>query len=81
MTLRRSPWKAQAKRINQLNFADKALIGLARVPITKELNPIPREFGLMNSSFSFLFSLSTIGCAGTDSVRRRKCIAGRKRAE
>jgi len=42
------------------NFADKAVIGLAGVPIMKELNLTPKEFGLVNSSFFFLFSLSAI---------------------
>ena len=43
-----------------INFADKAIIGLAGVPIMKELNLTPKEFGLVNSSFFFLFSLSAI---------------------
>ena len=43
-----------------INFADKAIIGLAGVPIMKELGLTPKEFGLVNSSFFFLFSLSAI---------------------
>ena len=43
-----------------INFADKAIIGLAGVPIMKELNLTPKEFGLVNSSFFFLFSVSAI---------------------
>ena len=43
-----------------INFADKVIIGLAGVPIMKELNLTPQEFGLVNSSFFFLFSLSAI---------------------
>ena len=43
-----------------INFIDKAVIGLAGVPIMKELQLTPKEFGLVNSSFFFLFSLSAI---------------------
>ena len=43
-----------------INFADKAVIGIAAVPIIKELNLSPREFGLIGSSFFLLFSLSAI---------------------
>jgi ACS family D-galactonate transporter-like MFS transporter len=43
-----------------INFADKVIIGLAGVPIMKDLALTPREFGLVNSSFFFLFSLSAI---------------------
>jgi hypothetical protein len=43
-----------------INFADKVIIGLAGVPIMKDLALTPQEFGLVNSSFFFLFSLSAI---------------------
>ena len=43
-----------------INFADKAVLGLAAVPIMRELALTPKEFGLVGSSFSFLFSLSAI---------------------
>lgn len=43
-----------------INFADKAIIGLAGVPIMKELNLTPKDFGLVNSSFFFLFSVSAV---------------------
>jgi len=43
-----------------INFADKAVIGIAAVPIMKELNLSPRQFGLIGSSFFLLFSLSAI---------------------
>src|SRR5436305_8313584 len=39
-----------------VNFADKAVVGLAAVPIMTELDLTPREFGLLGSSFFFLFS-------------------------
>lgn len=43
-----------------INFVDKAVIGLAGVPIMKELALTPKEFGLVNSSFFFLFSASAV---------------------
>lgn len=43
-----------------INFADKAVLGLAAVPIMRELALTPKQFGLVGSSFAFLFSLSAI---------------------
>ena len=43
-----------------INFADKAVIGIAAVPIMKELKLSPRQFGLIGSSFFLLFSVSAI---------------------
>ena len=43
-----------------INFADKAVIGLAAVPIMQELRLTPKQFGLIGSSFFLLFSLSAI---------------------
>lgn len=43
-----------------INFVDKVVIGLAGVPIMKELGLTPKEFGLVNSSFFFLFSISAV---------------------
>lgn len=43
-----------------VNFADKAIIGLAGVPIMKELGLTPKEFGLVGSSFFLLFSVSAV---------------------
>ncbi len=43
-----------------INFIDKAIIGLAGVPIMKELQLTPKQFGVVNASFFFLFSLSAI---------------------
>jgi MFS family permease len=43
-----------------VNFADKIVVGLAAVPIMTELKLEPREFGLLGSSFFFLFSISAI---------------------
>ncbi len=43
-----------------VNFADKIVVGLAAVPITKELKLEPAEFGLLGSSFFFLYSIAAI---------------------
>jgi MFS transporter, ACS family, D-galactonate transporter len=43
-----------------VNFADKAVIGIAAVPIMQELQLSPRQFGLIGSSFFLLFSVSAI---------------------
>jgi MFS transporter, ACS family, D-galactonate transporter len=43
-----------------INFADKAIIGLAGVPIMTELNLTPRQFGIVGSSFFLLFSISAV---------------------
>lgn len=42
------------------NFADKAVIGVAGVPIMQELDLSPRQFGMVGSSFFLLFSLSAV---------------------
>ena len=38
-----------------INFADKAVIGIAAVPIMQGLQLSPRQFGLIGSSFYLLF--------------------------
>ena len=43
-----------------INFADKVVVGLAAQPIMKELNLDPKQFGLIGSSFFFLFAISAI---------------------
>src|SRR5580700_6801101 len=43
-----------------INFADKAVIGIAAVPIMQELQLTPSQFGLIGSSFFLLFALSAI---------------------
>lgn len=43
-----------------VNFADKIIVGLAGVPIMKELQLSPEQFGLLGSSFFFLFSISAV---------------------
>ena len=43
-----------------VNFADKAVVGIAAVPMMQELRLSPSEFGLIGSSFFLLFSVSAI---------------------
>jgi MFS family permease len=43
-----------------VNFADKIVVGLAGVPIMTELKLEPEEFGLLGSSFFFLYSIAAI---------------------
>ena len=43
-----------------VNFADKIVVGLAGVPIMADLNLEPEKFGLLGSSFFFLYSISAV---------------------
>jgi MFS family permease len=43
-----------------INFADKAVIGIAAVPIMQELELGPCQFGLVGSSFFLLFAVSSV---------------------
>src|ERR1700740_2954408 len=43
-----------------VNFADKIVVGLAGVPIMTDLKLEPEQFGLLGSSFFFLFSISAV---------------------
>ena len=43
-----------------INFADKAVIGIAAVPMMQDLRLTPSQFGLIGSSFFLLFSVSAI---------------------
>ena len=43
-----------------VNFADKIVVGLAGVPIMTEMKLQPEQFGLLGSSFFFLFSIAAI---------------------
>jgi ACS family D-galactonate transporter-like MFS transporter len=43
-----------------INFADKAVLGIAAVPIMEELKLSPSEFGLVGSSFFLLFAVSAV---------------------
>jgi MFS family permease len=43
-----------------VNFADKIVVGLAGVPIMTEMKLEPEQFGLLGSSFFFLFSIAAV---------------------
>jgi MFS family permease len=43
-----------------INFADKAVIGIAAVPMMHDLRLTPRQFGLIGSNFYLLFAVSAI---------------------
>jgi MFS family permease len=43
-----------------VNFADKAVVGLAAVPIMQEMELTPKEYGALGSSFFLLYSVSAI---------------------
>jgi ACS family D-galactonate transporter-like MFS transporter len=43
-----------------VNFADKVVVGLAAQPIMAELKLSPEQFGLLGSSFFFLFAISGV---------------------
>ena len=43
-----------------INFADKAVVGLASVPIIDELHLSHAQFGLLGSAFFLLFSVSGV---------------------
>ena len=43
-----------------INFADKAVVGLASVPIMQELNLSHARFGMLGSAFFLLFSVSGV---------------------
>jgi MFS transporter, ACS family, D-galactonate transporter len=43
-----------------VNFADKIVVGLAGVPIMTDLKLEPEQFGLLGSSFFFLFSIAAV---------------------
>lgn len=58
----RSAW-AMASMLTWLsliNFLDKIVLGMVAVPLMADLKLAPAEFGLIASSFFWLFSLSTV---------------------
>src|SRR6266702_4889481 len=46
--------------LGAINFADKAVLGLAAVPIIKELHLSPAQYGLVSGSLFWLFLLSSV---------------------
>ncbi len=60
-----SHWRPSAVLIllflfQTLNFFDKLVFGLSAVPMMKELQITPQQFGLIGSSFFLLFSISGV---------------------
>jgi MFS family permease len=43
-----------------VNFADKIVVGLAGVPIMKDMGLTPEQFGLLGSAFFLLYAISAI---------------------
>ncbi len=62
--------------LGAINFADKAVLGLAAVPIIKELHLSPAQYGLVSGSLFWLFSLSSVlVTARADVVGTKKILA------
>lgn len=60
-----------------INFADKAVTGLAGVEIKRDLGLGAQEFGLVQSSFFWLFAVGAIVVGGlSDRVPARLLVAG-----
>ncbi len=63
--------------LGAINFADRAVIGLAGPTIIAEMHLSAAEWGLVGSSFFLLFSLSSlVMTAWSDWVGTRKVLAG-----
>jgi MFS family permease len=62
-----------------INFADKAVVGLASVPIMQELHLSRTRFGLLGSAFFLLFSASGVAVgflANRFSTKTIMCVMG-----
>ena len=62
-----------------INFADKAVVGLASVPIMQELKLSHTQFGMLGSAFFLLFSASGVAVgflANRFSTKAIMCIMG-----
>jgi len=46
--------------LGAINYADKAVLGLAAVPIIKELHLSPTQYGLVSGSLFWLYALSSL---------------------
>ncbi|MGX1429329.1 MFS transporter, ACS family, aldohexuronate transporter [Cytobacillus horneckiae] len=59
-----------------INFADKSIIGFAAEPIMKEFNLSYSQWGIVGSSFFWLFSIaSVIGGAWSDRIGTKKALS------
>ena len=62
--------------LGAINFADKAVLGLAAIPIIKEFHLSPAQYGLVSGSLFWLYSLSSVlVTAGADVVGTKKILA------
>jgi ACS family hexuronate transporter-like MFS transporter len=62
--------------LGAINFADKAVLGLAAVPIIKELHLSPVQYGLVSGSLFWLFSLSSVlVTTWSDRIGTKKVLA------
>jgi MFS family permease len=62
--------------LGAINFADKAVLGLAAVPIIKELHLSPAQYGLVSGSLFWLFAISSVlVTAWADVVGTKKILA------
>ncbi|RSN59835.1 MFS transporter [Actinomadura sp. WAC 06369] len=60
-----------------INFADKAVTGLAGVEIKRDLGLSAEQFGLVQSSFFWLFAVGAVVVGGLcDRIRARWLVAG-----
>lgn len=60
-----------------LNFADKSIIGLAATPIMDELDLSYEEWGLVGSSYYWLYPVTGIfGAAWADKIGAKKVLVG-----
>ncbi|OCA87169.1 MFS transporter [Pseudobacillus wudalianchiensis] len=58
-----------------INYADKAIVGYAAVPIMEDLNLTYAQWGMVGSSFYWLFSIAgIIGAALSDKVGTKKML-------
>ncbi|SIS01551.1 Sugar phosphate permease [Peribacillus simplex] len=59
-----------------INFADKSVVGFASVPIMKEFNLSYTQWGLVGSSFFWLFSIAgVLGAAWSDKIGTKKMLS------
>ena len=62
--------------LGAINFADKAVLGLAAVPIITELHLSPAQYGLVSGSLFWLFALSSVLVTGwSDRIGTKKVLA------
>ncbi|MGG0175932.1 MFS transporter [Gottfriedia acidiceleris] len=62
--------------LGMINFADKSVAGLSAVPIMKELHLSYEQWGIVGSSFFWLFSIAgAVGAALSDRIGTKKMLA------